>query len=84
MRKNKDKFEELKQARDELKLQAHLFRADAKDHWEELEEKWNEARREMKPALDAAKEASGNISEANSLLLSEIKEGYKKIRENLH
>jgi len=84
MKKSKEKFSELQKARDELKLKAHLFKADVKDEWEELEAKWEKARRDIKPALDAAKEASGNIAEAHSLLLDELKNGYKSIREKLH
>ncbi len=84
MRNSREIYDELKKTRDELRVQAHLFKAEAKDQWEELEEKWNEARRDMAPALKAAKEASGNVGEANRLLLNEIKEGYKKIRERMH
>ncbi len=84
MKKSKEKFSQLQSARDELRLKAHLFKADMKDEWEELEEKWAKARRDIKPALDAAKEASENISEAHSLLLDELKDGYKNIQKKLH
>ena len=34
--------EDLRQARDELRVQMHLAKADARDEWEKLEPKWDE------------------------------------------
>ncbi|MAX67316.1 MAG: hypothetical protein QF441_12510 [Bacteriovoracaceae bacterium] len=83
MKDFKEVFKNLEQTRDELKLQAHLFEADLKTEWEGLEKKWDHVRGQVKPSLDAAKDASENISEAHKLLLSEIKEGYQKIKKTL-
>ena len=39
------RFEELKQLRDELRLQIHLGSMELQEEWEELERKWSEFRR---------------------------------------
>ena len=33
--------DELKQARDELRVEMHLAKADIRDDWEELEKQWH-------------------------------------------
>ena len=73
----------LEQSRDELKLQAHLFNAEVKDDWNELEKKWEHLASEVRPAMRAAKEASENISEANKLLMEEIRNGFQNIKSKL-
>ena len=39
-------IDELKQARDELRLQIHLGSRDLQDEWAKLEPKWNESLKE--------------------------------------
>ncbi len=73
----------LEQSRDELKLQAHLFNAEVKDEWDQLENKWEHFASEVRPAIRAAGEAKENISEANKLLMEEIREGFKKVKAKL-
>lgn len=73
----------LEQSRDELKVQAHLFNAEMKDEWHQLEDKWEHFARDVRPAMKAAKEASQNISEANKLMMEEIREGFKNIMDKL-
>lgn len=73
----------LEQSRDELKLHAHLFNADLKDEWNQLEGKWERFASEVRPAVRAAREAQENISEANKLLMEEIRIGFKNIKAKL-
>ena len=73
-------LDDLETARDELKLNAHLLKAELKDKWNDLEKKWEKISIEVKPKLEAAKDAGENITEAHKLLLSELKEGYDKIK----
>ena len=75
---------ELKQTRDELRVRAHLFKAEVKERWDELELKWEHLGNEVSPTVKATKMALSNINEANKLVLSEIKEGYQKIRKSMH
>lgn len=72
---------ELVQTRDELRVQMHLAKADARDEWEELEGKWSEFEQKMDKVEDAAEEAAKDVGEALSALGSEIKAGYKRLRD---
>lgn len=74
---------EIRQSRDELKLKAHLFKAETKDAWEKVEQKWHKLEGELGPSRKAAHESWQNISEANKLLVEEIKDGIKKIKDSM-
>ncbi len=81
---------EIKQERDELRLQIKLGESELKNKWEYLETKWHDLNRKihasaikLQPAADAAKEAGANIDIAMEILLDEIKTGYRHIREKL-
>jgi len=78
-------LEELKQKRDELRLQMHLASKEMKDEWEELEEKMEDfSGRAQKFADDAQlKETGSGIGEALGKLGGELKHGYKRIRDAL-
>lgn len=69
-----DVLEELKQKRDELRLQIHLASKEAKDEWDELEEKLEEFTANAK--LD---ETGEGISKALGQLGGELKLGYERI-----
>ena len=72
---------DLRQTRDELRVQMHLAKADARDEWDKLEGKWEEFQRTMDKVEDAAEDAADDVGDAMSSLGEEIKEGYKKIRD---
>ena len=67
---------DLKQKRDELRVQMHLASREVQDEWQELEGKMNEfaARAE----LDKTGEGLG---EAFRSLGQELKQGYERIRD---
>ncbi len=67
---------ELKQKRDELRLQMHLASREAKDEWEELEEKLEEFTARAK--LD---ETGEGVGKALGQLGNELKLGYERIRK---
>ena len=75
--------DDLRQRRDELRLQLHLAGAEAKESWEDLEKKWGHF--ESKAALmrKEAKSAGAEIGEAAKLLGGEIKDGYKRLKKLL-
>lgn len=91
MKQDKNVLQELvdnlKQQRDELRVQMHLaqmeVREELEEEWEELEEKWAE----IKPKLDAMRddtiESSKNIFGALKSIAEEIEGGYKRIRKHL-
>lgn len=67
-------LDDLKQKRDELRVQMHLASKEAQDEWDELEEKM------QKLKADADLEETGEgLSKALVQLGSEIKLGYKRV-----
>ena len=80
-----DMIQELKQKRDELRLQMHLASKGIKDDWEELEEKMEDFSGKAKQFADDAqlKETGAGIGDALGQLGGELKRGYQRIREAL-
>lgn len=76
-------WEEVKTRRDELRVQAHLAKAEMKDLWEELEGKWNEFEPKAKQVAGATAEASRDIAGAARELGKEILAGYDRIKKSL-
>ena len=71
-------IEELKQARDELRLQIHLGSKELQDEWARLEPKWNEF---LKNAdLEGSAERLGA---ATRTLGEELKQAYERVRSAL-
>ncbi|ABA58693.1 hypothetical protein [Nitrosococcus oceani] len=87
MKHDKDTFEKLldnlKQQRDELRVQVHLAKLEAQEEWEEVEKKWDK----LKPTLDAIRdetiESSKNIFASLGSIAEEIESGYKRIKKHL-
>ena len=71
-----DLVADLKQKRDELRLQMHLASKEAQDEWEELEEKMQEfsSRAELGRTSEGLGDALGKLGQ-------ELKLGYKRIRD---
>ncbi|MCP4301457.1 MAG: hypothetical protein GY783_12790 [Gammaproteobacteria bacterium] len=69
-----DILAEMKQKSDELRLQMHLASKEAKDEWEELEEKLQEFTANAK--LD---ETGEGIGKALGQLGNELKLGYERV-----
>jgi chromosome segregation ATPase len=80
-----DLIEELKQKRDELRVQMNLASREIKDEWEDLEEKWDEFSGKAKEFADdaALRETGKGLGEALGQLGHEIKLGYQRIRTAL-
>lgn len=70
-----DLVADLKQKRDELRVQMHLASKEAQDEWEELEEKMQEfsSRAELSKTSEGLGDALGKLGE-------ELKQGYKRVR----
>ena len=73
----------IEQLRDEIKLKAHLGKAEAKDELEQLENKWEAFLDDCKPLADEAGKTAENTGAALSLAAEEIKAGYKRLRKLL-
>jgi len=78
-----DLLEELRQKRDELRVQLHLASKEAKDEWDELEEKMDEFSSKAKQFAGEAglKETGQGLGKALGQLGNEIKLGYERIRK---
>ena len=87
MSEHKERYEEmvssLKQMRDELKVQIHLGKVEAKDEWEKLEEKWQELQARGKPVAEAVEESAKDVGSALELVGAELKAGYERIKKLL-
>jgi hypothetical protein len=71
---------DLKQVRDELKVQLHLAKEDIKDDWDQVEGNLEKLEAKARHIGDATKEASEDVGEAAKLLAEEVKNGFDKIR----
>ena len=73
----------LRQLRDELKVKIHLGKADAKDEWERLENKWQEFKTHSKVVGEAIDESAKDVGSALENVASELKDGYRRIKKLL-
>ena len=71
---------EIEQLRDEIKLKAHLGKAEARDELEKLEKKWNAFLIEYKPVAEEA-ETAKNTAAILGVAADELKAGYERIRK---
>ena len=74
-------LEDLARTRDELRLQMHLASAETKTEWENLEHKWRDLQRKHNPLKRAVSETTKGLNAALELLLSELHEGYQRVRK---
>jgi SMC interacting uncharacterized protein involved in chromosome segregation len=76
-------LEALEQQRDELRVQVHLAKAEAKTEWEKMEKKLSELRAQSDKVAKATGESAKDIGAAIRLLGEEIKRGYERIRNQI-
>ena len=73
----------LKQQRDELALQIHLGKAEAKEEWEKITARLDELTQDYEPLKDAVEESSENVLAALNLVATELHDGFDRIRKAL-
>jgi len=80
-----DLFEELKQKRDELRLQIHLASKEVKDEWDGLEKKMDDFSGKAKQFADDAefKKTGTGLGDALGQLGHELKLGYERVKDAL-
>jgi len=66
------RFEELRRVRDELRLKVHLGRMDARELWDDLEQRWNHL--EPNANADAVHETIAELREGYDRLASMLRE----------
>jgi len=74
---------QLRQERDELRVRAHLLKAELRDEWEQVERKWEHIEPKLERLRDSTRESAGEIGAAASQLGEEIANAYRRIRKSL-
>ena len=74
-----EKKAQIEQLRDEIKLQAHLGKEDAKDELEKLEQEYDSFLARLKPFTDEVGQTLGSTGEALGLAADELKAGYERL-----
>ncbi len=73
----------LEKARDELKLQIHLAKADAKSEWAKLESTWQKVNEQGQQTRNGTEQPLKDITSAAKVLIDELRSGYARVREQL-
>ena len=76
-------MDDVQRQRDELRLQLHLAKAEARQEWERLEVKLNQARAKMGVVGREAEKAAHEVGAALKLALDELRKGYEQVRKLL-
>jgi len=78
-----DLIEELKQKRDELRVQIHLASKEVQEEWDDLEKKMDHFAGQAKQFADEAKlkETGSGLGDALGQLGHELKLGYERVRD---
>jgi len=71
----------LRTQRDELKVQVNLAGKEVHDEWADLEEKWNQLQYKLGLLKKELDHSGHDVGEAITLLGSEIKDGYRRLRK---
>lgn len=78
-----DELDSLKRLRDELRVQLQLGKQEARDAWERTEKSWHSLEGRLNRVGRQSKESLEGVEEAAKLLMQEIREGYRRIKELL-
>jgi len=73
----------LKQQRDELALQIHLGKAEAREEWEKVQARLDQLMADAEPLKEAVEESAENVLESLKLVAGEIKNSFDRIRKSL-
>jgi hypothetical protein len=79
----KREFEALVTIRDELKLKAHLAKADMKDELNRLEKRWLRLEEELRREGSHMREPLEELNASAKELVDELKRGYESIKRKL-
>ena len=82
MKKNIEELKaDIEQLRDEIKLKAHLGKAEATEELGKLEKKWEGFLSQYKPLTDEVENTVENAGAALEVAADELKAGYKRIQK---
>ena len=71
----------LEQRRDELNLQMHLGKAEAKDLWQETEDKWRHLRSQLDEIDNDTGDVAKDVGAAAMIVAEEIRQGYDRLKK---
>ena len=71
----------IRQMRDELRLKAHLLRADLGDQLERLEHEFKKVERDLEPVGEAVGATAKDLDASTRELLKTVRDGYVRIRD---
>ena len=74
-------LDELRRMRDELRVQAHLGRAEVRERWEALERSIDELEDKAKRATRAAEPALRELEKDVRKLATDLRDGFRRIRD---
>ncbi len=77
-------WDKIKTQRDELRVQAHLAKAEFKDEWEELEHKWDAAEKNLHHFQQETKETTEDIKKTAKIVMEELSSAYDRIKDRLN
>lgn len=75
--------ENLARLRDELALQAHLFKSEAKDRWQETELQWQRLQEEVRAVKNAIDHSRPELHAATSIMADTLHRAFTDIRQAL-
>jgi predicted nucleic acid-binding Zn-ribbon protein len=81
--KLKHVVDQLRTERDELRVRAHLLKAELRDEWEAVEAKWEKLEPKLERLREGTKESAGDVGAAISQLGEEIAHTYRRLRDAL-
>ena len=79
-----DFWEQLKTQKDEMRVRAHLARAELREELEELEEKWGKAEAKFNRLQDEAIESTEEMKNSTKVIMEEISSAYDRIKQRLN
>lgn len=74
---------DLARMRDEVRVRMHLAKAEAKDAFDKLEERWARLVGKAEAVKDASTEAASDVAAATGMVIDELKEGYERLWREL-
>lgn len=66
--------------RDELRVQAHLFKAELRDRWQEAERRWQDVQNEARVVRAVLGNSRAELGAAASLTAAALQEAYEDLR----
>jgi uncharacterized coiled-coil DUF342 family protein len=76
-------LESLKKRRDELNLQMHLGKAEAKELWQQTEDKWRHLRNQLEQVDNDTGDVAKDVGATAMLIADEIRQGYERLHKLL-